>query len=115
MHPADKKLQADDSVDDDDKHDQHADVQKRDHGFHDGVQHNLQTWQGKHTLFNGACGMTHKKHTLKKVKQVRQKQSNKLQYVMINVLGTPDTSRSGRNTLNALRALTSRPPGFPAA
>lgn len=41
VHPADKKLQADDGVDDDDKHDQHTDVQKGDHGFHDGVQHNL--------------------------------------------------------------------------
>lgn len=41
MHPADEELQADDSVDDDDKHDQHSDVQKRNHGFHDGVQHNL--------------------------------------------------------------------------
>lgn len=37
VHPADKKLQADDGVDDDDEHDQHADVQKGDHGFHDGV------------------------------------------------------------------------------
>lgn len=41
VHPADEELQADDSVDDDDKHDQHSDVQKRNHGFHDGVQHNL--------------------------------------------------------------------------
>lgn len=37
VHPADEKLQADDSVDDDDKHDQHTNVQKGDHGFHDGV------------------------------------------------------------------------------
>lgn len=43
MHPADEQLQADDGVDDDDEHDQHTDVQKGDHGFHDGVQHNLQT------------------------------------------------------------------------
>lgn len=45
VHPADEKLQTDDGVDDDDEHDQHTDVQKGDHGFHDGVQHNLQTWQ----------------------------------------------------------------------
>lgn len=46
--------------------------------------------------------------------QMQKHIQNKLQQMM-NVLGTPDTSRSGRNTLNALRALTSRPPGFPAA
>lgn len=47
VHPADEELQADDGVDYDDKHDQHADVQQGDHGFHDGVQHNLQTWQSR--------------------------------------------------------------------
>lgn len=41
VHPADEKLQANDGVDDDDKHDQHTDVQEGHHGFHDGVQHNL--------------------------------------------------------------------------
>lgn len=41
VHPANEKLQSDDSIDDDDKHDQHTNVQQRDHGFHDGVQHNL--------------------------------------------------------------------------
>lgn len=41
VHPADEKLQTDDGVDDDDEHDQHTDVQEGDHGFHDGVQHNL--------------------------------------------------------------------------
>lgn len=46
VHPADEKLQANDGVDDDDKHDQHADVQERHHGLHDGVQHNLETCTG---------------------------------------------------------------------
>ena len=41
VHPADEELQADDGVDDDDEHHQHTDVEKGDHGFHDGVQHNL--------------------------------------------------------------------------
>lgn len=41
VHPADEQLQTDDGVDDDDEHDQHADVQQGHHGLHDGVQHNL--------------------------------------------------------------------------
>lgn len=34
----------------------------------------------------------------------------KTNYVFGNLLGTPDTSRRGRNTRNARRALTSKPP-----
>lgn len=43
VHPPDEQLQTDDGVDDDDEHDQHANVQQGHHGLHDGVQHNLQT------------------------------------------------------------------------
>jgi len=41
MHFTDEKLQADNSVDDNDKQDQEGNVQERDHGFNDGVQHHL--------------------------------------------------------------------------
>lgn len=41
VHPPNEKLQADDGVDYDDKHDQHTNVEQGHHGFHDGVQHNL--------------------------------------------------------------------------
>lgn len=41
VHPPEEQLQTDDGVDYDDKHDEHADVEQRDHGLHDGVQHNL--------------------------------------------------------------------------
>lgn len=41
MHFTDEKLQADNSIDDDDEQDQEGDVKERDHGFNDGVQHHL--------------------------------------------------------------------------
>lgn len=41
MHFTDEKLQADNGVDDDDKQDEEGDVQQRNHGFDDGVQHHL--------------------------------------------------------------------------
>lgn len=41
MHFANEELKADDGVDDDDKQDQQGDVEERDHGFNNGVQHNL--------------------------------------------------------------------------
>ena len=41
VHFSDEKLQADDSVDDDDKQHQQSDVKEGDHGFDDGVQHHL--------------------------------------------------------------------------
>lgn len=43
VHPAKEELQPDDGVDDDDKADQHTDMQQGHHGLHDGVQHNLET------------------------------------------------------------------------
>ena len=45
MHLADEELQSDDGIDDDDEEDQQGDVEERNHGFNDGVQHHLQTWQ----------------------------------------------------------------------
>lgn len=41
VHFANEKLQADNSIDDDDKQDQQGNVKERDHGFNDGVQHHL--------------------------------------------------------------------------
>lgn len=41
MHLSNEKLEADNSIDDDDKQDQKGNVQQRDHGFNDGVQHHL--------------------------------------------------------------------------
>lgn len=41
VHFTNEKLQADNSIDDDDKQDQEGDVKERDHGFDDGVQHHL--------------------------------------------------------------------------
>ena len=36
-----EELEADDGVDDDDKHDEEGNVEEGDHGHQDGVQHNL--------------------------------------------------------------------------
>lgn len=44
MERAGEKLQPDDSVDDDDEHDEKSDVEQRHHSLHDGVQHHLKTW-----------------------------------------------------------------------
>lgn len=41
MHFTNEQLQADNSIDDNDKQDQEGNVQERDHGFNDGVQHHL--------------------------------------------------------------------------
>lgn len=41
MHFTDEKLQANNGIDDDDKQDKEGDVQQRNHGFNDGVQHHL--------------------------------------------------------------------------
>lgn len=41
MHFTDEKLQADNSIDDDDEQDEEGNVKERDHGFNDGVQHHL--------------------------------------------------------------------------
>lgn len=43
VHAPDEQLQPDDGVDDDDEEDQQGDVEQRNHGLHDGVQHDLQT------------------------------------------------------------------------
>ncbi len=43
MEDARKELEPDDGVDDDDEHHQQHDVEQRDQGHQDGVQHNLQT------------------------------------------------------------------------
>ena len=41
VHFTNEELKADDGVDDDDKQDQQGDVEERNHGFNNGVQHNL--------------------------------------------------------------------------
>lgn len=38
------ELQANDGKHEDGKEEQEADLQKRHHGLHDGLQHNLQAW-----------------------------------------------------------------------
>jgi hypothetical protein len=45
VHLAHEQLQADDGVDDDDEQDQQGDVEERNHGLDDGVQHNLKAWR----------------------------------------------------------------------
>ena len=40
-----EELEADDGVDDHDEHDEEGDVEQRNHGHQDGVQHNLETWR----------------------------------------------------------------------
>lgn len=62
VHPADEKLQSDDGVDYDDEHDKHTNVEEGNHGFHDGVQHNLQTWQSKYTLYMVQLGWKQEKN-----------------------------------------------------
>lgn len=41
VHFAEEELKANDGVDDDDEEDQQSNVEKRNHGFNDGVQHYL--------------------------------------------------------------------------
>lgn len=41
VHFTDEKLQANNSIDDDDEQDEEGDVKEWDHGFNDGVQHHL--------------------------------------------------------------------------
>lgn len=41
VHLADEEFKADDGVDDDDEEDEQSDVEQRNHGFNDGVQHYL--------------------------------------------------------------------------
>ena len=41
VHFTDEKLQADNSIDDDDEQDEEGNMKERDHGFNDGVQHHL--------------------------------------------------------------------------
>ncbi len=41
VHLAHEELQADDGVDDDDEEDQQGDMEQRNHGFDNGVQHYL--------------------------------------------------------------------------
>lgn len=41
VHFTDEKLQANNSIDDNDKQNQEGNVKERDHGFNDGVQHHL--------------------------------------------------------------------------
>ena len=42
-----EEFESDDGVDDDDEEDEEGDVEQRDHGHQDGVQHHLQTWGTK--------------------------------------------------------------------
>lgn len=47
MHLPHEELQADDSVDDDDKQHEKGDMQQGDHGLDDGIQNHLETYKGK--------------------------------------------------------------------
>ena len=52
VHLPHEHLEPNDGVDDDDEEDEEGDVEQRDHGHQDGVQHHLQTWgQGKKQHF----------------------------------------------------------------
>lgn len=41
------KLQADDGKHENGEKEQQADLEERHHGLHDGLQHDLQAWEGK--------------------------------------------------------------------
>lgn len=41
MHLPNEELQADDGIDDDNEEHEQSNVQQRNHGFNNGVQHNL--------------------------------------------------------------------------
>lgn len=47
VHLPHEELQADDSIDDDDKQHEKGDMQQRDHGLDDGIQNHLETYKGK--------------------------------------------------------------------
>ncbi len=41
VHLSHEELEADDGINDDDEQNEQSDVQERNHGFNDGVQHHL--------------------------------------------------------------------------
>lgn len=47
------ELDPDDGEHDDGEEEQEADLQQRDHGFHDGLQHHLETWHGERMTRKG--------------------------------------------------------------
>jgi len=51
-----EEFEPDDGVDDHDEHDQQRDVEQRDHRHQDTVQHNLETWERKHSNKNVKLG-----------------------------------------------------------
>lgn len=61
VHLADEEFKADDGVDDDDKQDQQGDVEERNHGLDDGVQHHLKAWRwrGDSVSHRGSTTTTH--------------------------------------------------------
>lgn len=106
VHFAYEELQPNDGINDDDEHDQQTDVEQRHHGLHDGVQHNLQTCMSE---------IIHIYVRIRPSQNCVYKSLLKSTEESTHLLGTPETRRNGRSTLKALRALTSRPPGLPAA
>ena len=81
-----EQLEPDDGVDDDDEEDEQGDVHQGNDSHQDGVHHNLQTC-GRQELNNQRVKTFH----------------------LFFILGTPEISLRGRNTLKALRAFTSKP------
>lgn len=83
-------------------------------GLYDGAQHHLSIWLQFTDNFNDFFTRRDSKRVgvldfcLIGISKVNFREGG-------DALGTPDTRRSGRSTRNALRALTSRPPGLPAA
>ena len=95
MKGAHEELEPDDGVDDDDEEDEEGDVHQGDDCHQDGIHHNLQTCATQ--IF--ATKIHLKFDTRTNFNQICDK----------ILLGTPEISLRGRNTLKALRAFTSKP------
>ena len=52
------ELQADDGEHEDGEEQEQADLKQRDHGLHDGLEHDLQAWEGGRNT-RGACGQVY--------------------------------------------------------
>lgn len=92
------------------KHPQHSDVSEGHRGFMMEINTICQSDSGLQIISS-----IHSPDVTERKKELCVLTESAAVWWTADALGTPDTRRSGRSTRNALSALTSRPPGFPAA
>lgn len=95
---AHEQLKPDDRVDDDDEEDEEGDVHQGDDCHQDGIHHNLQTCATKLYATTNPTEIWRRTHFNQICDQIEK-----------FLLGTPEISLRGRNTLKARRAFTSKP------